>query len=68
MIELLPLALFLKLSLPSYAVPRAASSATIPLDLTRQAGVCRLDSVLAACAGLLIVLVDRVWQGYSLRL
>ena len=47
---------------------QAASSATIWLDLIRPAGVCRLESGEAAYAGLLIVLVDRVWQDNSVRL
>ena len=66
--ERLPLSLSLGMSIPSRAVPRSASYGTIPLDLMRQVGVCRLDSVEAACAGLLIVLVDRVWQDNSVRL
>ena len=68
MVERLPLALLLEMSEPSHAGPRSASSDTFTLDLVRQAGVCRLESVEAACAGLLIILVVRMWQDKSVRL
>ena len=68
MAEWLPLALSRAMSVQSHAVPRSASSGTIPFDLMRQAGVCRLESVEAACAALLTGHVDRMRQDKALSL
>ena len=67
MVDRLLLALLLELSVPDHAGPRSASPDTFTLDVVRQVGMCRLESVEAACASLLIVLVVRMWQDDCVR-